>query len=152
VLVLPIPFLGGSGVGISGVDGVTGCTGGVGGSVNCVTGNMGSCSGVTGGTGSGTGCILIGAAGSGVGGKCSGARLAHRNLATYPCTPCFDSFPRPVVFRVLLLEIWKHMPGTVSSPYRQCSVIPLAQKFRYRLIHACNCKFCFSHLILLIID
>jgi hypothetical protein len=32
-------------------------------------------------------------------------------------------------FWVLLLKIWEHMLGTVSSLDRQCSVIPLAQKF-----------------------
>lgn len=46
---------------------------------------------------------------SGVGCKCGGAGFAHRYFTTHPGTPCFDGFSRPVVFRVLLLEIYKHM-------------------------------------------
>jgi hypothetical protein len=84
--------------------------------VTGVTGNVGGCGGVTGGTGGGTGRRLIGVAGGGVSGKCGGARLAQRYLTTYPGTPCFDSFPRSVVFRVLLLEVREYMLGAVSGP------------------------------------
>jgi hypothetical protein len=102
---------------------MTSGTGGVGGSVNSVTSNMGGCSGMTGSPGGVTSCIWIGIASSGVGGKCSGTCLANCYLATYPCTPCFDSFPRSVVFQVLLFEIWEYMLGTVSSPNNQCFVV-----------------------------
>jgi len=113
VSVLPITFLGGSSGGVGG--------GGdsVGGSVTGVTGNVGGCGGVTGGTGSGTGRRLIGVAGGGVSGKCGGARLAQRYLTTHPGTPCFDSFPRSVVFWVLFFEIWEDMLGAVSGPEHQ---------------------------------
>ena len=81
-----------------------------------VTGNVGGCGGVTGGTGGGTGRSLIGVAGGGMGGKCGGARLAHRYLTTHPGTPCFEGSARSVVFRVLLLEVREYMLGAVSGP------------------------------------
>ena len=84
-----------------------------------VTGNVGGCGGVTGGTGGSTGRSLIGVAGGDVSGKCDGARLAQRYLTTHPGTRRFDSFPRAVVFRVLLLEVWKYMLGAVSGPEHQ---------------------------------
>ncbi len=84
-----------------------------------VTGNMGGCGGVTGGAGGGTGCTFIGIAGGGVGANRGGARLAQRYLTTHPGTACFDGFPRSVVFRVLLLEVWKYMLGAVSGPEHQ---------------------------------
>ena len=124
--VLPITFLGGGSSGGGGEGGVGGggdSVGGsgdsVGGSVTGVTGNVGACCGVTGGTGGGTGRSLIGVAGGGVSGKCGGARLAQRYLTTHPGAPCFDSFPRSVVFRVLLLEVGEYMLGAVSGPEHQ---------------------------------
>jgi hypothetical protein len=96
---LPIAFLGSSDVGDC-----------VGGSVTGVTGSVGGRGSATGRTGGGAGRSLIGVAGGGVGGKCGGARLAHRYLTTHPGTPRFDSFPRPVVYRVMLLEAWACVP------------------------------------------
>jgi hypothetical protein len=49
-----------------------------------------------------------------VGGDCGGTRLAHRNLTAHPGTPRFDSIPRSVVFRVLLLEVRDYVLGAVS--------------------------------------
>jgi hypothetical protein len=103
VSVLPITFLGGGSGGGDG--GVGGGADGVGGGVSGVTGNVGGCGGVTGGTGGGTSRSLIGVAGGGVGGNRGGARLPQRYLTTHPGTSCFDSFPRSVVFRVLLVEV-----------------------------------------------
>jgi hypothetical protein len=119
VSVLPITFLGGGSGGVGGDGGVGGGGERVGGSVSGVTGNVGGCGGVTGGAGGGTGRSLIGVAGGGVSGNCGGARLAARYLSTHPGMPCFDGFPRSVVFRVLLLEVWKYMLGAVSRPERQ---------------------------------
>jgi len=119
VSALPITFLGGGSGGVGGDGGVGGGGDSVGGSVTGVTGNVGGCGGVTGGTGGGTGRSLIGVAGGGVSGKCGGARLAQRYLTTHPGTRRFDSFPRAVVFRVLLLEVWEHMLGAVSGPEHQ---------------------------------
>jgi hypothetical protein len=62
---------------------------------------------------------LINGAGGGVGGNGGGARLAHRDLATRPGTPCFDSIPRSVVFRILLLEVWEYVLGAVGGPEHQ---------------------------------
>jgi len=84
-----------------------------------MTGDMGGCGGVTGGTGGRSGRSVIGVAGGGVGGECGGARLAHRYLATHPGTPGFDGFARPVVSRVLRLEVRQHMLGAVGGPERQ---------------------------------
>jgi hypothetical protein len=125
--VLPITFLGGGSGGVGGIGGVGGGGDGVGGSVTGVTGNVGGCGGVTGGTGSGTGRSLIGVAGGGVSGKCGGARLAQRYLTTHPGTPCFDSFPRSVVFWVLFFEIWEDMLGAVSGPEHQWPVVLLVE-------------------------
>ena len=47
-------------------------------SVTGVTDDVGGCSGMTGGAGGGACRKVISVAGSGVGGKCGGARLAHR--------------------------------------------------------------------------
>lgn len=80
-----------------------------------VAGNVGCCGNVTSGTGGGAGRSLIG----GTGGERGSARLAHRYLITHPGAPCFDSFPRPVVFRVLLLEVWEYMLSAVSGPEHQ---------------------------------
>jgi hypothetical protein len=129
VLVLPITFPGGGGVGISGVSGGGGSgRGTVSCGVNSVTGHVSGGCGVTGGAGGSASRSLIDVAGSGVGGKCGGTRLAHRDLTTHPCTPGFDSFPRSVVFQVLRLEVWEYMLGAVGCPEHQCSVVPLAQQ------------------------
>lgn len=119
VSVLPITFLGGGSVGAGGVGSVGGGGGSVGGSVTGVAGSVGGCGGLTGGTGGGAGGSLIGVAGGGMGGRCGGARLAHRYLTTYPGTPCFDSFPRSVISRVLLLEVSEYMLGAVCGPEHQ---------------------------------
>jgi len=119
VSVLPITFLGGGSGGFGGDCGAGGGGDSVGGSVNGVTGNVGGCGGVSGGTGGGAGRSLIGVAGGGVSGKRGGARFAQRYLTTHPGTPCFDSFPRSVVFWVLLLEVWEYMLGAVSGPEHQ---------------------------------
>ena len=127
--VLPITFLG-SGSGRVGRDcGVREPGGGysVVGSVRGVAGNVGGCGSVTGGAGSSTGRILIGVAGGSVGGKCGGTRLAHRNLRTHPGTPCFESIPRSIVFRVLLLEVWEYVFGAVSGPQHHCPMVPLVE-------------------------
>jgi len=50
-----------------------------------------------------------------VGSKCGGAHLAHRDLTTHPGTPCFDRFPRSVVFRIILLEVWEYVLGAVGG-------------------------------------
>jgi len=107
--VLPITFRGGVG---SGGDSV-------GGGVTGVADDMGGGGGVAGGTGGSSGRSVIGVAGGGVSGKCGGARLAHRYLATHPGTPCSEGFARSVVFRVLLLEVWEHVLGAVGSPEHQ---------------------------------
>jgi hypothetical protein len=117
--VLPITFLLGRNGDFSGGGSASGGFDSVGGSVTGVTGNVGGCGGVTGGAGGGTGRSLIGVAGCGVSGKCGGARLAQRYLATQPGTPCFDGFPGSVVFRVPLLEVREHMFGAVSGPEHQ---------------------------------
>jgi hypothetical protein len=109
--VLPVAFLGWSRV-VGGGYGVVG-------SVRGVRGNVGGCCGMTGRAGGGAGCSLIGVAGSGVGGKCGGARLAHSDLTTHPGTPCFDRFPRSVVFRITLLEVWEYVLGAVGGPEYQ---------------------------------
>jgi hypothetical protein len=114
VSVLPITFRSGG----SGGGGVGGGGDSVGGGVTGVTGHVGGCGGVTGGTGGGAARSLIGFAGGGVSSNCGGARLAHRYLATHPGTRCFDSFPRPVVCRVLLLEVREHVLGAVGGPER----------------------------------
>jgi len=119
VSVLPITFLGGDSGGVDGGGGVGGGRDSVGGGVTGVTGDVRGCGGVGSSTGGGTGCSLIGVAGGGVGSKCGGARLAERYLTTHPGTPCFDSPPRSVVFRVLLLEVWEHMLGAVCGPEHQ---------------------------------
>lgn len=105
VLDLPITFLGHVVPGISGVGSVGGSFGSVGSRVNSMPSNVGSCCSVTSGTGGGASCSLIGIASSGVGGECGTARFAHRYFITRPGTPCFNSFSRSVVSRVLLLEI-----------------------------------------------
>jgi hypothetical protein len=87
--------------------------------VTGVTRNVGGCGGVTGSTGGGADRSLIGVASGSVGRKCGGARLAHRYITTHPGTPCFDSFPRAVVFRVFLLEVWEYTLGAVSGPEHQ---------------------------------
>jgi hypothetical protein len=117
--VLPITFRGGDGGGVGGDGGVGGGGDSVGGGVSGVTGDVGGCGGVTGGTGGSSGGSVIGIAGGGVGGKCGGARLAHRYLATHPGTPCFEGLARSVVFRVLVLEVRKHVLGAVSGPEHQ---------------------------------
>ena len=120
-------FLGGGSDRVGGDCGVGGGGYGVGGSVRGVTGNVGGCGGVTGVAGGSAGRSLIGVAGGGVGGECGGARLAHRNLTTHPGTSCFDSIPRSVVFRVLLLEVWEYVLGAASGPEHQRSVVPLLE-------------------------
>jgi hypothetical protein len=117
--VLPITFLGGGSGRVGGHCGVGGGAYSVVGGARGVRGNVGGCSGVTGGASGGAGSSLIGGAGGGVGGKCGGARLAHRNLTTHPATPCFESIPRSVVFRVLLLEVREYVLGAVSGPEHQ---------------------------------
>jgi hypothetical protein len=87
--------------------------------VTGVTGDVRGRGGMTGGTGGGAGSSVIGIAAGGVGGECGGARLAHRHLTSHPGTPCFDSFPRPVVSRVLLLEVREYTLSAVSGPARQ---------------------------------
>jgi hypothetical protein len=119
VSALPITFLGGGSGGVGGDGGVGGGADSVGGSVTGVTGNVGGRGGVAGGTGGGTGRRLIGVAGGSVSGKCGDARLAQRYLTTHPGTPCFDSLPRSVVVRVLLLEVREYMLGAVSGPEHQ---------------------------------
>ena len=91
----------------------------VGSGVTGVTGHVSSCGGVTGGA-CGSSCrSVIGVAGGGVGGKCGGARLAHRYLLTRPGAPGVESFPRSVVFRVVLLEVREHVLGAVGGPEHQ---------------------------------
>lgn len=104
--VLPVAFLGGGRV-VGGGYGVVG-------RVRGVRGNVGGCCGMTSREGGGAGRSSIGVAG-GVGGKCGGAHLAHRDLTTHPGTPCFDRFPRSVVFRIILLEVWEYVLGAVGG-------------------------------------
>jgi hypothetical protein len=73
---------------------------------------------VTCGTGGSSGRAFIGVAGGGMGGNCGGARYAARYLATHPSPRCCNAFARSVVLRVLLLEEWQHMLGTVGGPER----------------------------------
>jgi hypothetical protein len=116
---LPITFRGGSSSGVGGDRGGGGGLDSVGGGVTGVTGHVSGCGGVTGSPGGSSCRSVIGVAGGGVGGKCGGARLAHRYLATRPGPPCFDGFARPVVFRVVLLEVWEHVLGAVGGPEHQ---------------------------------
>jgi hypothetical protein len=89
-------FLGGGSGRVRGDCGVGGGGYGLVGSVRGVIGNVGGC--------------------GGVGGEYGGTCLAHRNLTTHPGMPCFDSIPRSVVFRVLLLEVWEYVLDAVSGP------------------------------------
>ena len=107
-LVLPLTFpwrTCGLGGGDSVVSGVVG-----------VTGNMDGCGGVTGCTRGGASRSMIGIASGGMGGKCGNTGVAHCYLITHPSPPCFNSFPRAVIFRVFFLEVWKYMLGAVSGP------------------------------------
>jgi len=113
--VLPITFLGGGSVGDGGGGGFDSVVG----SVRGVTGNVGGCCGVTGGAGGGAGRSLFGVACGGMGGKSCRPTLANPYLTTHPGTPCLDSFPRPVVFRVLLLEVREYVLGAASGPEYQ---------------------------------
>lgn len=81
-----------------------------------VTAGVDGGGGVACGAGSKTSRSVLGVTGGGVGGKCGGPRLAHRYLATDPGTPCFDRSARSVVSRVLMLEVRKHLFGTIGSP------------------------------------
>jgi hypothetical protein len=114
--VLPIVFPGGDSGGGGGGGGASGRGDSVSGSVTGVSGNVGGCGGVTSGTGSGTGRSLIGVAGGGVSGRRGGARLAHRHLTAHPGTSCFNSLPRSVVLRGLLLEVREHALCAVGGP------------------------------------
>jgi hypothetical protein len=116
---LPITFRDRSSSGIGGDRGGGGGLDSAGGGVTGVTGHVGGSGGVTGGTGGGARRTFIGVAGGGVGGNGGGARCAARYLTTHPGTRCFNGFARSVVLRVLLLEEWKHMLGTVGGPERK---------------------------------
>ena len=83
-----------------------------------MTGNVGGRGSVTGRAG-GTGRTLIGVTGGGMGGKRGGARLAHRDLTAHPRTPRFEGFPRSIVHRVVLFEIWEYVLGAVGGPEHQ---------------------------------
>jgi hypothetical protein len=80
---------------------------------------MGGCGSVTGCARGGASRSMISVASSGVGGKCCSTDLAHGYLITHPSSPCFNSFPRPVIFWVFFFEVWKYMFGTVSGPKHQ---------------------------------
>jgi hypothetical protein len=69
---------------------------------------------VTSREGGGAGRSSIGVAG-GVGGKCGGAQLAHHDLTMHPGTPCFGRFPRSVVFRIILIDVWEYVLGAVGG-------------------------------------
>ena len=94
------------------------------GGVRSVTRNVGGCGSMSGCTGSSPGRGSIGVTGGGVDRNCSGAGLAHLYLSTRPSPPCLDGFPWSVVFRVLLLEVRKHVLGTVGGLERQRIVVP----------------------------
>ena len=116
---LPFTFRGGGSAGVGWNCGC-GCGGdSVGGGVPGMTGHVGGAGGVTRGTGDGAGRNVIGVAGRSVGGNRCGARLAALYLTPRPSARCFDGLARPVVFRVLLLEVPKHVLGAVGSPERQ---------------------------------
>ena len=125
--VLPITFRGGDSSGVGGVRGVRGGRDSVAGSVTGMIGDVRGRGGVTGGTSRGAGGMVISGPRRGVGAKCSGARLAHRDRAAHPGPPRFDSLARPVIFRVLLLEAGEDMAGAVSSPEHQCPVVLLVE-------------------------
>jgi hypothetical protein len=84
-----------------------------------VTGHVGSSGGVTGGTRGKLSRTFISGTGGGVGGNGGGARNAALYLTTRPSASGCDCFARSVVLRVLLLEEWKHMLGTVGGPERK---------------------------------
>ena len=107
--VLPIKFLGGGG-------GRVGGDRGFGGGLDSVIGGVRGVAGDAGG-------VAVG----GMGGKRGGARLAHRDLATRPGTPCLDGIPGSVVFRALLLEAREHVLGAVGGPERQRPVVSLVE-------------------------
>jgi hypothetical protein len=117
--VLPFTFDGGGSGGGGGAGGGGGGGDSVGGGVTCVTGDVGGCGGVTGGTGGRSGRSVIGVAGGGVRGKCGGARLADRYLASHPGAACFEGLTRSVVLRVLLLEVGEHVLGADGGPEHQ---------------------------------
>ena len=128
--VLPIMFCGGDSSGVGGVGGDGGSSGSgdsEGGGVTGVTGDVGGRGGVTGGTGGSAGGSVIGSARRRMGSQCGGARLAHRDLATHPCTPRCDCFPRAVVVRVLLLKVGEDMFGAGGGPEHQCPVVLLVE-------------------------
>jgi hypothetical protein len=116
---LPITFRGSRSSGVAGDRGGGGGVDRVGGGVTGVTGDVGGCGGVTGGTGCCSGRSVIGIAGGCVSRKGGSARLAHRNLASQPGAACFDGFARPVVSRVLLLEVGEHVLSAIGGPEHQ---------------------------------
>ena len=85
-------------------------------SVRGVAGNVGGCGGMTGGARGGPGSRVIGVPSGSVGGECGDTHLAHRNFAAHPGAPCPYGSPRPLVLRVLLLEMREHMLGAVGGP------------------------------------
>ena len=124
---LPIAFRSGGSGGAGGDGGIGGGVDSVGCGVAGVTGHVGGRGGVTGGAGRGTCRTAVGVAGGSVCRNRSGSRPAARYLTTHPGTPCFDSLPRSVVTRVLLLEEREHVLGAVGRPEHQRPLVLLIE-------------------------
>ncbi len=108
-MALPVALLGGSSGGAYRIRSLSGGPDSVVGGVRSVGGGLGG----------GLGLSSIGLACCGVGGERGGARLAHLYPSARPGTSRFDGPPRPVVSRVLVLEVREYALGAVGGPERQ---------------------------------
>ena len=118
-LPLPLALLGGDDRGVAGDGGLGGGRFRVAGNATGVPGHMGVSSGLpclTSRMGDGTGRGVIGRSRSRVGGNRSRARLPCADLAARPGKRRLDVLPRPVVVRVLPLEVREHPFGAVRRP------------------------------------
>ena len=127
VSVLPVAFLGGDGRGVCGAGGPSGGLDGVGGGVRGVGGDVGGSGNMSRSAGGGLSLGSICLASGGMGVERGGARRAHLDLSARPGTPCFDSPPRPVVSRPLLLEAREYALGAVGGPECQRFVVLTVQ-------------------------
>ena len=102
-----------------------------------MAGNVGCSDSLAGGASGRPGRGIIRVAGSGVGGERGSTRLRHPYLASSPGPPCLDGFARPVITRVLLLEVSEHAFGTIDGPEHQCLVVAIIEPFRVLALHYC---------------
>src|SRR3989344_1746753 len=80
------------------------------------------------GTSGKTSCAILGrCAGSRMGCKRIPSHVSHlEHTRTCPCTTCFDSFARSIIFRIFFLKVRKHMLGAIRCPERQRLLVVLA--------------------------